>query len=130
MSAISDAFNQYLLSQAYITYLVEDRIYPGIIPQEIKLPALSHTWRSAPGVTTHDGLSYPHSIVTITIRAETYEEIEGLKNRLMLVLDCKELNMPGINIYSHRFVSSQESYTNEFREPYNTLVFDFLHNAQ
>ena len=110
---IEEALKTYLLSQTLITDIVENRIYPIVLPQGTELPALSYFQVSNP-VQHEVDIAYPR--FQLSSWAEKYSEAKALTNAGKEVLQRYKGKMggaSGVKVIQIVFLNSFDIYDPE-----------------
>ena len=126
-----ECLTSYLLSNRTISKAVGDRVYPQILPQEPKLPAVVYT----PISTIYDDALQRHTgfvkqIVQFTIHDTTFGKARATGRKVKAVLHDFKGNMGGINIQATHTLTDLstdgDTMTNFNTEDYtNILEFQF-----
>ncbi len=85
---IEQAVVKHLEDDAGVAGIVDDRIYPNVIPQDVDLPAIAYQVISRPGLMCHDGpsgIAWPR--FQITAQANDPDEVIGLINLVRVAFD-------------------------------------------
>jgi len=126
-----EALTKYLLQNRKLQNVVGDRIYPTILPQQPKLPAIVY----APITTTYGDALQRHTgfvkqIVQFTVHNTTFGKARQTGRVMKAVLHDFSGDMCGINIQATHTLSDLssdgDSMTNYKTEEYsNILEFEF-----
>lgn len=82
---IEEAFYQRTAGYAGIAALIETRLYPGDVPQEVVLPAVSYKRIDYEQWLTHSGPSgLARVIIQATIAAYDYSDLKAITEQLRL----------------------------------------------
>lgn len=83
---IEEAFYQRTNADATLGNLIDGRLYPGAIPQEVPLPAVAYAQTDYEQWLTHSGPSgLARSVVTVTLAAYEYSSLKAIREVLR---DC------------------------------------------
>jgi hypothetical protein len=129
-----ESMTQYLLQNRELQKAVGDRIYPFLLPQQPKLPAIVYT----PITTTYgDGLQrqtgFVRQIVQFTVHNTTFGKARHTGRVLKGVLQDLSGDMCGVNIQATHTLSdlssSGDTMTNYKTEEYSRILefeFDYM----
>jgi hypothetical protein len=110
---IEEAIYTYLSGEAGITNLVDQRIYPMILPQDTDYPAL--TYMRISGLEHHDiEVAYPW--FQISCWAKSYSEAKGLANEIKMAFQRFKGKMggaQGVDVVQGVYLNDRDLYDNE-----------------
>lgn len=108
------ALAEFILASPGIAGLIVDRIYPVVIEQDSKFPAI--LYRRA-GLKIQHGHGAPCTVKSITIQidacAETYRDAKTLSDLLRNNLNGFKGNMGGADVQLLRLEDEQDGYESE-----------------
>lgn len=114
--SIATDLRTFLLADATLTTLISTRLYPGVLPQNPILPAMTYQWISGPRFHSTDGpsgLSNPR--IQFDCWASTYLEAETVFTALRKRLDGYQ-GMAGSSRIQAAFLESErDEYEDEAR---------------
>ena len=102
MATLEEGIVAFLIADADIHAVVEDRIYPMMIPQGATLPCLTYQRISTPRILTHDTSGATGDLTSPRFQfdawAETQKETKAISDALRKVLNGKTGAMGGVTI--------------------------------
>lgn len=94
--------------------LVDTRIYPLTIPQDVSLPAIAYQRVSRTGVLAHSGQTgLAEARIQITCQAAGYDTVKDLARAVRLALDGWQGTMGGtggVEVHEARVVNELDGY--------------------
>ena len=86
MALIEEAVVMQMLTSSTVSALINQRLYPLVIPQDAPLPAVAYQKIDSPKTSSHGGRSdLARSRFQFTAAADTYSEVKALAGA---IVDC------------------------------------------
>lgn len=102
MTTLEEGLVAFLIADADIHAVVEDRIYPMMIPQGAVIPCLTYQRISTPRIVTHDSSGATGDLISPRFQfdawSETQKEAKAITDALRKVLHGKTGAMGGVTI--------------------------------
>jgi hypothetical protein len=126
---LEEAAYAYLISQPAIHAKIAERIYPLILPQKCRFPAVAYTLVSAiraPALQKDTG--YTRAVLQFSCHAKSYSEAVMVTHLLRKALQDFSGNMDGLNIGSVLVVSEMVDYEPKTDTYSAAIEFEFHFN--
>ncbi len=131
---INQALYNYLISDGWISRQVGNRIYPLVLPQDCKLPAITYT----PVLANYDeallgDTSYVHQVIQIVVHAKTWTDARKISRLVKKKLQNLHGQMSDVFIEAV-FIRSDYELTSNTTSKFNvdeymsSIEFEFHFN--
>ena len=120
----------YIVAQSAITSLVEQRVYPVILPQKVTMPAISYREDSHDLDETFDGQTgLTESFYMVDAFGSTYSEATDVGDAIRAALKNHKGDLGGIGVSKISLVNGPETvYEDEVEAYRQTQTFSIWHN--
>ena len=102
MAVLEEGIAAYLIADATIGAVVDNRIYPMMMPQKVTLPCLTYQRISTPRIVTHDSSGATGDLTSPRFQFDawgvTQKETKAISDALRTVLHGKTGAMGGVTI--------------------------------
>ena len=108
---IEEAIQAYLVGNAGVSAVFDDRIYPNNIPQTSALPAAAYQVIDTSGDDTHDGPSgWTEITLQITVDADTYPKAKHAARAVHAALKGYSGTLSGVTVYYIKRQNASDGY--------------------
>lgn len=91
--SVEQVLRDALIDDANVNALIDNRIYPLVVPQDSQLPAVAYQKISGVRQYVQDGVRKPEvSLIQLTCLAKTYNETKQVEEVIRNALDGKKIN--------------------------------------
>ena len=125
---LGKAIFEHLSSKPAIKSLVQARIFPVLVPQNVQFPCITYQLISDPRLQTLEGVSVPNPYVQIDCWAKTYNDAHALAAAVETALECYRGLMGGlVQVHSCLLRSKADIFEPEVNDFRVSLDFSIWH---